>query len=725
MNLNSEISRRTRAQVLIFLTSYLLVWFFIAQPWALRLEYAIFDDRLTELRANTVISDQVKVIMIDESSLSYMAPSIGSFPWPRAVYGELIEFFQMGGAKAVIFDILFTEPEQGRSNDSNAYSDQDLALAKMTENFSGTVHAMLLNKDIEDEGATTLNRKMPSQVVADFSLPITAKGIQGAQNTFTLPINIITESSPYLGVVGLDPDNDGVYRRVKPLWVYDDKVYPALSITPLIIDAPLVEFDLLDRQLTIGSATIPLDDKGRMLVNFYGDMQPISIAKVFQSFKQISSGDAENLPLDPFEFENSVVFVGASAIGLDDTKSITNDAKAPGVYVHAAAYSNIIQHELLTPMRTPQTLIAVAVLTLIDIVMAFNIPWFWLKLVFLIGTPVAWWWLCGLFLQNNIQLNFTQPTTGFALGWSWSFTYLSVTEGASKRRVKRMLSQYVSPAMLDQVMAQRDDILHAGVGKSETLSILFSDVRGFTKISESLPAEQVVTLLNCHFSEMADAIFNNMGTLDKFIGDAIMAYWGAPIRLDDHADRSVKASLDMIQALRKVNRQLSDLRLPSIEIGIGINTGDVVLGNIGSDRKLDYTVIGDAVNVASRMEGITKMYGVPIIISETTRMALRTNRPCVLIDHVQVKGKTEPVAIYLPLADELEAPEQFAEHCRMATLAQRAFAYYQTQQWDIAETLYRQLELPHVRALFFSRILEFRRNPPPVFWDGVYTFTTK
>ncbi len=725
MNLQSESISRLRAQFIIFMTSFLLVWVFIQQPWALRLEYAIFDNRMTELRADKVISEKVKLIMIDESSLSYMAPSVGSFPWPRAIYAELIDFFQMGGAKAVVFDILFTEAESGSLGTEFGVSGQDEALAQMTANFAGTVHAMLLNKDVEDVESGTLNKPMPKSVIEKFSLPMPSNEMQGSLNSYTLPIDIITENSPHLGVVGLDPDGDGVYRRVKPLWVYGKKAYPALSITPMVMTPISPSIDFTDDRLTIDGTSIPLDENGRMLINFYGEMNPISIAKVFQSYKKITTGDAENLPLDPFDFENAVVFIGASAIGLDDTKPITNDSKAPGVYVHAAAYSNILNNEMLTPMRYEQILFTSALLIIFAIVLAFNIPWFSLKLVFLFGIPVLWWWICGLYLQNNVQLNFTQPITGFALGWSWSFTYLSVTEGASKRRVKRMLSQYVSPAMLDQVMAQREDILHAGVGKTETLSILFSDVRGFTKISESLPAEQVVTLLNCHFTEMADAIFNNLGTLDKFIGDAIMAYWGAPIRLDDHADRSVTASLEMIQALKKVNRQLSDLRLPAIEIGIGINTGDVVLGNIGSDRKLDYTVIGDAVNVASRMEGITKMYGVPIIISEATRMALKTNRPCVMIDQVQVKGKTEPVAIYLPLADEHEQPENFAKHCQMAALSQRAFAYYQTQQWDIAESLYKQLELPHVRALFFSRILEFRRNPPPVFWDGVYTFTTK
>ncbi len=703
----------------------MLVLISAQQSWTWRLEYAIYDKRISDIRKETVLSDTVRVVLIDESSLAYMSPSLGSFPWPRTVYAELIEFFALGGAKAVLFDILFTEPEATASDSQEEYSVHDQQLAMASEAYPGTVHAMLLTKDVEDESGSTLNNPLPVGIAEKFALPVSASVVSGQQNTYSLPIPIIAQSTPHIGVVGLDPDEDGIYRRVKPLWKYQNAVFPAFALTPLLLDKTALTFRSEDRKLNVQERSIPLDDTSQVLVNFYGEMNPISIARVFQAWDQITKGEVESLALDPFSFENKIVLIGASAIGLQDTKPVINDTKAPGVYVHAALLSNILEDDLMRPVQTVHTQLAVAIMVLIAVVLAFNIPWLWLKMIFLVGTPLLWWWLSGWALVHNLQLNVTQPLTGFALGWSWSFTYLSVTEGASKRRVKRMLSQYVSPAMLDEVLAQRDEILHAGVGKTETLSILFSDVRGFTKISETLPAEKVVTLLNCHFSEMADAIFNNFGTLDKFIGDAIMAYWGAPIPVSDHADRSVKAALDMMRALDTVNQRLAEMGLPSIEIGIGINTGDVVLGNIGSDRKLDYTVIGDAVNVASRMEGITKMYGVPVVISETTRMALNTPRPCVLLDYVRVKGKTEPMAIYLPLPDAGDSPTQYASHCEMAILSQRAFAYYQSQQWDKAEALYRDLHLDSVRALFLSRILEFRRQPPPFFWDGVYTFTTK
>jgi adenylate cyclase len=343
----------------------------------------------------------------------------------------------------------------------------------------------------------------------------------------------------------------------------------------------------------------------------------------------------------------------------------------------------------------------------------------------LIAVPILWWGFVGICLKENYVLDFSQPTMTYLLSWMSAFVYLNFTEGQSKRRVKRMLSQYVSEEMLNEVLAQPDEILHAGVGQEVNLSVLFSDVRSFTNISESLPAEQVVKLLNCHFSVMSEVIFANKGTLDKFIGDAIMAFWGAPIKVENHADLSVKAAIEMHQQIAVVNERLNTMELPSINVGIGINTGKVVLGNIGSDRKLDYTVIGDPVNLASRMEGITKTYGVPIIISESTRAQLTDHRPCVLLDRVRVKGKVHPIAIYLPLATSNENPSDFTENKDIAERSIKAFHYYQSQQWDSAIEAYQELPYLELRQLYIERIAYFKANPPPNDWDGVYTFETK
>jgi len=715
---------RLRVQVLVLLSTVLLVMYLDQQGWLTRIENAVFDDRISSVRSETILPSSVKVVLIDESSLAKMAPTLGQFPWPRTVYAELIEFFEMGGAKAVLFDILFTEPEKHSLGQGAVISEHDARLADATELFPHAVHAALLKKDSADDRAQTIDQALPALFIDKFQLLNVSASINDDVNSYTLPIDPLIESSSHIGIVGVDPDDDGIYRRVKLLWEYQQGYYPAFSLVPLLLDQPS-EIVSEPHLLTVNEDEILTDSEGRLLINFYGDYQPYPIAHIFQSFDQIQMGDFDALPVDPFEFENTVVFIGASAIGLEDTKAMPNNPKAPGVYLHASAYANMLMGEELQVMPLTVTYSSIVVAALLAIVFAFHIPLFSIKITLLMTAPILWWWITGIQLENNVVINVALPTLSLGLAWTSSFTYLSFTEGASKRRVKRMLSQYVSETMLNEALAQSDDILHAGVGREENLSILFSDVRGFTKISESLPAEQVVQLLNCHFSEMSEVIFANQGTLDKFIGDAIMAFWGAPIQVSNHAELSVKAALDMCRQMHVVNDRLNGLKLPSITVGIGINTGQVVLGNIGSDRKLDYTVIGDAVNVASRMEGITKMYGVPVVISESTRLGLQDYRPCVLLDHVRVKGKSEPSPIYYPLPNKAESPEMFESHAEMEQLSVEAFESYQQQRWADAERLYKQLSLLQLRDVYLERIAQFRANSPPDDWDGVYTFTSK
>jgi adenylate cyclase len=286
-----------------------------------------------------------------------------------------------------------------------------------------------------------------------------------------------------------------------------------------------------------------------------------------------------------------------------------------------------------------------------------------------------------------------------------------------------MFTRYVSPAVLDQVMDRGD--LDMSVSSREYLSILFSDIRSFTSISEQLQPEQVVDLLNTYFSVMSEIAFKYSGTLDKFIGDAIMAFWGAPIRTDDHANKSVLTALEMIKALDHVNQIMQEKGYPQIEIGLGINTDHVILGNIGSERKLDYTVIGDGVNLASRLEGLTKLYKCQIIISEHTYRSLTLDIPCALVDAVRVKGKKEPIRIYAPLAlpDDDEIVIDVSK--QTVLIAEKAFECYIDKRWDEAITLYQSLPMDGLKEVFIQRCQEFQQNPAPDNWDGVYTLLTK
>jgi adenylate cyclase len=279
--------------------------------------------------------------------------------------------------------------------------------------------------------------------------------------------------------------------------------------------------------------------------------------------------------------------------------------------------------------------------------------------------------------------------------------------------------------VLAEVVSRYQDQIRVEVGTRRRLSILFSDVRGFTSLSEQLQAEQVVDLLNTHYAVMGEIIFRHNGTLDKFIGDAIMAFWGAPIPVADHARQAVSAAIEMVRHLPEVNARLAAKGYPPIDIGIGINTGEVVLGNVGFQRKLDYTVIGDHVNLGSRLEGLTKQYGCRIIIAEETFRELGGAIPCLLVDQVRVKGRHAPIRIYQPLAlpEDPEADRSQAQ--AFAELGDSAFTAYAAGDFKQALALYERFPEHPLRALYLRRCRAYLESPPGTAWDGVCTMTTK
>jgi len=449
------------------------------------------------------------------------------------------------------------------------------------------------------------------------------------------------------------------------------------------------------------------------------------MAGILVSMIKINKGEVEDLPVYPDEFTDKIVYIGASAIGLDDIKATPIDPKSPGVFIHASIAGNILDHDMLTRASPLANYALATLLAVIIITLVFRIPNLAVQLLAPVVLSVMYWYWVGHAFGSNQVYQVTLSFSAVVFSWVGSFIYLGFTDGADKRKVKRMLSQYVSEAVLNEAMNSPDDILKAQVGRKESMSVLFSDVRNFTSISESQPAEKVVQLLNCHFKEMSEAIFKYQGTLDKFIGDALMAFWGAPIYVDNHSELALMAAMEMIDRLNGVNKELETLEMGPIDIGIGINSGDVILGNIGSERKLDYTIIGDSVNLASRLEGITKNYGYKIVVSESTYQQISMDIPFLMLDEVRVKGKQEPIKIYAPLGTLHDNNETRAHWHRQAEIAKEAFILYQSQQWIEVQKLLARCELDAFKQLYLQRCEQFIQNPPSAEWDGVNNLTSK
>ena len=686
-----------------------------------RLEWISFDQRMQSARADTRAPDDIAVILIDEASLQAMNPILGRYPWPRSVYADLLDFLARGHPKAVVFDILFTENEKDAPR-TTAMNRHDQRLIDTTHSTGFTYHTAQI---VHDPGIHGRGGALPEDFVSRFRIPQATGFAAGDNNSYSLPIDGLYQAAHGVGIAGLNPDSDGVYRRVKLFRVYHGNVFPALSVAALLDGAGSQTVAKAGGRLRFGSDSIPLDAGGNYLINPYHHFNDYSIAGVFSSLQKMRAGDVESLVIRPNEFKDKIVFVGASALGLEDLKATPLSSGTPGVYLHASVAGNLLTGDFLSPVPASVTALLISVLALatgIGIVRAHRFLLQLLLPTVLGGAYAAWvYWR----FRHNEVYDLTAPLLSVALTWLSVSYYGYVTEGKDKRRIRKMFSQYVSPSILTELVDQYGNSLKPGSGRRECVTVLFSDIRDFTSISERLAAEMVVELLNTHFHAMTDVIFEHNGTLDKFIGDALMAYWGAPVKRDNHALLAVTAALHMERRVRVVNKILLSKDYPAVRIGIGINSGDAIVGNIGSEKKLDYTVIGDNVNAASRLEGLTSKYKQTIIISDTTYAEVRGQIPCAVLDKVRVKGKATPMTIYAPLATADDPPESVAAATALAAQMEQAFGHYLAQQWRQAAEIYQRLPDSDITRMFISRCQAFMQQAPAAEWDGTTTFTSK
>jgi len=688
-----------------------------------KLEWITYDWRVKHYRTDRVLPGDIAIVLIDEASLKAMNPLLGRWPWPRSVYADILDFLALGQPKAVVFDFLFTENEvEDRSGQTGA-GEHDRRFAQATADNGAVYHAMQFFR--EDDAETNIIPLPPEFKRFEFSLSgdNLNNRISSRNNNFNIPIDILYQAVKRIGVVNVEPDTDGVYRRV-PLFVnYQGGYFPSLSIMP-VLDALRIEHATLDgANLHIGNRLIPVDKTGHYAVNLYDRYNEFSIAGLLTSKQMLDKGDIENLLIDPLEFKDKIVFIGTSATGLQDLKNTAIDNRLPGVLIHASTAGNILAGDFLVPPDVKNTLVFIFLLALLTCMAVLSTRNIIIQLILPLVLGLGYWFWAMMQYSGNTIIEVMPPLLSMVIAWAASFAFLVFTEGREKKKVRMMLSQYVSPAVLKTVVDKHEDYIKAEVGVTECVTILFSDIRGFTTLSETLDAQKVVHMLNYYFTEMTEAIFAYDGTIDKFIGDAIMAFWGAPIKIDDHAEKSVLAALEMNARLVKVNDWLVNQGAEPINTGIGIHTGEVVIGNIGSEKKLDYTVIGDNVNLASRLEGLTKEYNVPILVSQSTYDSIHQSIPCQVVDLVRVKGKSIPIKVYAPITNHHN--NQSFDALRLTNVTEMAFAHYLKRDWNAAIEAYSTLPNEALKKIFVNRCKRYLENEPSVDWDGVFTMQTK
>jgi adenylate cyclase len=685
------------------------------------------------------VDDRVAILDIDEASLK----SLGRWPWSRDTLTALVEqLFDHYGVAAVGFDVVFAEPDTSSGLDTlKQLAYRDLAGSR---DFRAALEKLAPRLDYDARFAQVLAERPLSlgyyfipQGYGDAKTgllpqPSLPAGAFDPLQPGTPPptgyganLAAFQQAAQGAGFFNMRADEDGTARQMSLVSRYGAGYYLALSASTLQVafggDPALAGVDrqsafgrqYLSPWLEVGGIRMPLSVDGRVHVPY----------RAGAPFPYLSVADvlAGKAPLA--QLENRIVLLGSTAPGLADLRVTPFSNAFPGVEIHAHLIAGILDGTIrATPpwaddARLAAVLLLGALLTavLLRFGPTIGLAASMVMLALLLAAYGAAW---SRFMVVPMAAPMLTVLGLYALNTAYGF--FAATR--SKRQITKLFGQYVPPELAAEM--SRNPAHYTMEGQSRDMSVLFSDIRGFTNFSEKLPPAELAEVLNAYLSTMTRIVQQHRGTIDKYIGDAIMAFWNAPVDLSDHASRAVQTALDMQAALAQLNREFAARGWPDVKIGVGVNTGRMSVGNMGSEFRMAYTVMGDAVNLGSRLEGITKQYGVGILVTQTTVEADPVHA-YMKVDDVRVKGKETPVAIYEPLGPK----DGIADAVRQdAADFETAFARYQAQDWDAAEAALRALNARRARTLYdiyLARIAHFREVPPPADWDGVYVYTTK
>jgi adenylate cyclase len=600
-------------------------------------------------------SPQVVVITVDQGDLDYFKNQGVTWPWPRQLYAPIIDYCRQGGAKAVLFDILFTEA-------SSYGPEDDTRLAQAAAAAGNVTAAFFLSRENKDPNPSEADLLSKAGLKIPGPRP---RGLPRYRSVVT-PIPPLLNAAGALGNVESSPDVDGIYRRVPLVAPLQNHWLPILGFAAFHRFSGGASLRFEAGALILGSTRIPLDDQGRFLLKYRGPSrshQRFAAANVIAS----EARSRNNLPpIYPKEaFAGKWVLVGLTAPGLLDLKASPVAAVYSGVEVHATLLDNLIQGDFLQTVPGWALWAWSLLLSALIILAVLFSPGLAVTLAALVFLALLYLGLALLAFWAGWWADPLQPGVSLALSFALATAYSYATEGRQKIYLRRMFGQYMSETVIDHLL-EHPEKLKLG-GERRRVTLFFSDLAGFTTLSERLEAEAVVALLNDYLSSMTEIILSEAGTVDKFEGDAIMAFWGAPLDQEDQALRACRAALGQVAALASLNERLADLKLPPLKMRIGLNTGEAIVGNLGSSKRFDYTVIGDTVNLASRLEGLNKFYGTTIMASEATAAACGEAVEFRELDLVAVKGRETPVRVLevLALKGELD-PEMAARRQEFA-----------------------------------------------------------
>jgi len=719
----------------------------IGVPFLDLIELKTIDARFKSRKKIEPRSDVVLAV-IDEKSIARE----GKWMWPRLKMADLVTKLSNAGARVIAFDIGFLEPDdkrivkiinniQGSLHNLNpedkklienikAQSDNDKLLANSIKNSSAKIvlgyffqlgektSVHIEEKDIKIHKNNISNSRYQFERYTSKE----AKNVTLVEPVYPQSnIKEISDSADLAGYFNMHPDNDGVVRWLPAVLKFRESLYAPLSLVSVsaFLDSPLsITIDEYGVQgIQIGNLSIPTDESGRILINYRGEEK---------SFPHISITDilSGNVPANMLK--DKIVVIGATAVGIYDLRVTPFGSIFPGIEIHANLIDSILSEDFLLQPKW-SAIFDVLAIFFAGLLLGIVLPRVEVIPGLIAGSSIFLGYIlfCQyLFSSHGLVLNLVYPITVILFIYVTITAYRYFIETRQKRFIKNAFSTYLAPAVVKQLIDSPEG-LNLG-GEEREITAFFSDVQGFTSISEALTPHELVELLNEFLTEMTNIILKHEGTVDKFEGDAIIAFFGAPNVLQNHAERTCSACIKMQKRLSELRENWKENKKPQLKMRIGLSTGSAVVGNMGSESRMDYTMMGDTVNTAARLEGINKIYDIYTLISESTCIAAGSSIATREIDTINVVGKKEPVTIFQLLgyaSDVDDLTNNTNEHYAAGLHA------YRNQDWDKAILSFKAaldiLSDDGPSKTMIHRCNEYKADPPAENWNGSYTVTTK
>ncbi|MBI5345171.1 MAG: adenylate/guanylate cyclase domain-containing protein [Deltaproteobacteria bacterium] len=673
------------------------------------------QDEMFSLRGAYRTPDEVVIVAIDEKSVN----ELGRWPWPRQKTARLIEMLRP--AKAVAVDIVFSEAENRAADAALSMAIKEAGNVTLGYFFRNDSSAVPL-----PEAITQIKRSSIGLInfigAGEFNPADTpAPAFSGVETN----IPDIGRPAAGFGSFNIIPQKDGIYRSVTLVYGFNGGLYPNLALEAVrnysggaeVINTADYGIDSID----IGDITIPLNEEGALLLNFYGPGG---------SFKTYSASDVIEGRVSPDIFAGRLVFIGVTEKAVYDIRPVPVDALFPGVEILATIAGNIIERRFLIH---DSRVAAFDIFMIVIIPVLFSLATLRARstavsLLIFSGTLIIFVFSeFYLFTRYSIKPGAVYPALSLLIAYISNEAYRNIVVEKKSRYLRKAFSSYVSPQLVSEILKDPGRLKLGG--EKRVVTVLFSDIRGFTALSERLAPEGLVRLLNDYLNPMTRIVLDHEGMLDKYIGDAIMAVFNAPVELSGHAEKACLAALEMITKLNEMNIGWGWMKsgYPALTVGIGINTGEAVVGNMGAELRFDYTAIGDTVNLASRLEGMNKLYHTSVIISEYTYEEVKERFLVRELDLVRVKGRERPVVMY-ELLGEKAGPEAAVKE-RLMERFREGLLLFRSRRFPEARNVFQAIlvDVPSdgPAGLYMERCGEYINAPPQEDWDGVYIAKTK